>query len=355
MSFFSTASVRRLEPLVRHTVDKLTDALQTHKNSGEPVVVSSAYSGFAIDVITDYAFAQSYNLLDDQTFQKSMHSAFSKARSELTSARPLAVRINQGIVALRELQLELRRQVGKIIAQHESGIKPKVESRTTIFHALLESSMPNEEKALNRLGIDGFSLIRAGTETMGSKALSLITFHLLSKPHLLQKLRQELETVFPDPTVIPSCSELEKLPYLTGVIQEGLRLQYGVATRLQRVAPNEALRYKDWVIPPGTSTGMTAVLVHNNPEIFPDPRTFNPDRWVENPRLDKYLLSFSKGSRICVGITLAYEELYLATSGIFRRVDMELYETDHRDVEIKYDNYTPKARLDSKGIRVLVK
>ncbi|KAI4159529.1 MAG: hypothetical protein LQ342_006530 [Letrouitia transgressa] len=150
-------------------------------------------------------------------------------------------------------------------------------------------------------------------------------------------------------------AELEKLPYLTGVIQEGLRLVYGVATRLQRVAPNEALQYKDWVIPPGTSTGMTAVLVHNNPEIFPDPRTFNPDRWVENPRLDKYLLSFSKGSRICVGITLAYEELYLATAGIFRRVDMELYQTDHRDVEIKYDNYTPKARLDSKGIRVLVK
>lgn len=80
-SFFSTASVRRLEPLVRQTVDKLTDALQTHKHSEEPVVVSSAYSGFAIDVITDYAFARSYNLLDDQTFQKSMHSAFSKARS----------------------------------------------------------------------------------------------------------------------------------------------------------------------------------------------------------------------------------------------------------------------------------
>ena len=80
-SYFSKASVRRLEPVIRDTVDKLTDALQTHKNSGEPVLVSSAYSGFAIDVITDYCFANSYNLLDDQTFHKSMHHAFSKARS----------------------------------------------------------------------------------------------------------------------------------------------------------------------------------------------------------------------------------------------------------------------------------
>ena len=68
-----------------------------------------------------------------------------------------------------------------------------------------------------------------------------------------------------------------------------------MSTRLQRIAPDEALHYKGWAIPPGTSTGMTAVLVHTNPEIFPDPHTFNPERWVENPRLDKYLLSFSKG------------------------------------------------------------
>ena len=146
-----------------------------------------------------------------------------------------------------------------------------------------------------------------------------------------------------------------------------------MATRLQRIAPDEVMQYKDWSIPPGTSTGMTAVLVHNNPEIFPYPREFDPERWVENPRLDKYLLSFSKGSalrksnrvctadraafrsRICAGIVLAYEELYLAVAGIFRRVEMELYETDLRDVEVQYDNYTPKARLDSKGIRVLVK
>ena len=80
-SFFSKASVRRLEPVIVKTVNKLTEALQTHKNSEKPVALSSAYSGFAIDVITEYCFAKSSNLLDDQTFRKSMHSAFSKARS----------------------------------------------------------------------------------------------------------------------------------------------------------------------------------------------------------------------------------------------------------------------------------
>ena len=45
----------------------------------------------------------------------------------------------------------------------------------------------------------------------------------------------------------------------------------------------------------------------------------------------------------------------MSTAGIFRRLAMELFETDNSDVECQYDNYTPKARLDSKGVRVLVK
>lgn len=44
----------------------------------------------------------------------------------------------------------------------------------------------------------------------------------------------------------------------------------------------------------------------------------------------------------------------MSTAGIFRRLEMQLFETDDSDVEYQYDNYTPKARLDSKGIRVLV-
>lgn len=137
-SFFSKASVRRLEPLVGKTVDKLTDALQTHRNSGEPVLMSSAYSGFAIDVITDYCFAKSYNLLDDQTFQKSMHHAFSRARSGMHwirhfprlfdvlkwLPRPVALRINQGIIALQDLQV-VRSCVVKLA---RSSVNMKVET-----------------------------------------------------------------------------------------------------------------------------------------------------------------------------------------------------------------------------------
>ena len=81
--FFSKASVRRLEPLVCNAVDKLTNAMQTHKNSGQPVVLNSAYSAYSIDIISEYCFANSFNMLDDHSFRTSMNEAFSKSRSGL--------------------------------------------------------------------------------------------------------------------------------------------------------------------------------------------------------------------------------------------------------------------------------
>jgi cytochrome P450 len=48
---------------------------------------------------------------------------------------------------------------------------------------------------------------------------------------------------------------------------------------------------------------MSSYMVHTDENIFPDPFTFNPDRWIGNVKqLEKYLVSFSKGSRQCLGM-----------------------------------------------------
>jgi cytochrome P450 len=48
---------------------------------------------------------------------------------------------------------------------------------------------------------------------------------------------------------------------------------------------------------------MTAPLNSRNEEIFPIHSQFRPERWIENPRLDRYQLAFSKGTRICLGVS----------------------------------------------------
>jgi cytochrome P450 len=67
------------------------------------------------------------------------------------------------------------------------------------------------------------------------------------------------------------------------------------------------------------------------------------------------LVNFSRGTRACLGINLAYAEIYLTLAAVFRRFDLELFETTREDVDIVHDFFSPSARLDSKGVRVLVK
>jgi len=143
-----------------------------------------------------------------------------------------------------------------------------------------------------------------------------------------------------------------------GVVNEGLRITNAAVTRLPRISPKEELRFHNWVIPAGIPVSMTAYDIHMNPSIYPSPNTFNPSRWVETKsekhRLDKYLVPFTKGSRACVGINLAYAELYLTIAIVFRRCDFELFETNKDDVDVARDCFVSQPKKGSKGVRVRV-
>ena len=137
--------------------------------------------------------------------------------------------------------------------------------------------------------------------------MSVITFQLLANPDKLRKLKDELAVALPDPNTVPSSVELERLPYLSAVIQEGLRLHAPGTTRLVRICPDAAMVYrdrsmkKDWSIPAGTAVSMDVRTMNMNSTIFLAPDDFLPERWINNPGLDKHLMTFSKGARMCVG------------------------------------------------------
>ena len=60
-------------------------------------------------------------------------------------------------------------------------------------------------------------------------------------------------------------SQLESLPYFSAIIQEGLRIGYGVSHRLQRLFSDKSLLCDKYSIPPFTPVSMTAVFIQDNP------------------------------------------------------------------------------------------
>lgn len=192
-------------------------------------------------------------------------------------------------------------------------------------------------------------------------ALTVGTFHLLDNPPILAQLKAELASAMPDPGTILPYSDLEKLPYLTAVIQESLRMSYGQVQSMPRINRLHAWKFNDWVIPPGVMVSMDAYSVHSNETVFPNALTFQPERWLNNATgpggrpLSHYLASFGKGSRGCLGKELAYMELYVALATLFRRFDIGLYETTREDADFVLDMVVPMPPRHSRGVRAVIK
>jgi cytochrome P450 len=105
------------------------------------------------------------------------------------------------------------------------------------------------------------------------------------------------------------------LPYLGAVVQEGLRLSHGVSSRTARIATGEDLVYRgefqkkpvELVLPRGFTIGMSSAITHHDEAVFPDSHSFLPERWLGGDAVlrrgfDRTFLSFSKGSRMCLGM-----------------------------------------------------
>jgi cytochrome P450 len=272
---------------------------------------------------------------------------------------------------------------------------------------MMDSGLPPHELTAQRLQHEGQGLVGAGMETTRA-GLTTATFWIIETPHIFKRLREELEKAIPDPNVIPPLAELEALPYLSGCIMEckhhisfffifaciiclsrefpnarprltnnhlGLRLSYGVAQRSPRVSYNQAFTYtvpasappshhpgKTYTIPTGCVMGMSTPLMHHNETIFPDSYAFYPERWLDasdpsgkRKDLQRHFTSFGKGSRQCLGMNLAFAELYALIGMLFRRFEFELVNTTKENVMPAEEYFVPfpKGGKADTWVRVL--
>lgn len=98
-----------------------------------------------------------------------------------------------------------------------------METNGSIFRHIVNSDMPESEKADERLASEAQVLLGGGT-TSSARTLSFVSFYVLSKPAVHDRLQQELKDVMANyPEVVPSLVDLEKLQYLQALIKEALR------------------------------------------------------------------------------------------------------------------------------------
>lgn len=175
----------------------------------------------------------------------------------------------------------------------------------TIVHKILDSDLPDNEKSFKRIFDEVGTITGAAFETT-AHSIRLTLYHIYKDAEVLRRLRAELTTMLPaEQKSDLVLSRLEQLPYLTAILMEGLRLSPGTATRATRVAADRDLSFRGRRIPAGTPIGMTTYLMHRDPDVYPNPDQFQPQRWLDLQdrwKLDKYYAPLSKGPRNCLGM-----------------------------------------------------
>ncbi|MCJ1346327.1 hypothetical protein MMC31_004542 [Peltigera leucophlebia] len=387
--YFSMASVQKLQPVIDERVRQLISRIRGFKDAdGKAFKVNDLFVAFTNDVVSEYCFGFSEHLLETDDFGLEFHNLLLQLGKSAALMKQmywifqsiqslpewLAVLLSPGLGLLLQLQQKIKKKIVQVKAQPLSTYQSL--AHPIIFHAILQSKLPESDKTVSHLSDEAVIIVGAGTLT-SSWVLSVITYHLIANPRILSKLKAELKSAITDPDKGVPIEVLENLPYLVAVVKEALRLGDGSATRLQRISPEKPMLFidrtgsgKEYLIPPQTPVGMTSFHIHHDESIFADAESFIPERWIENPGLSRFLVSFSKGSRNCLGINLAYAEIYLCIAAIFRRFGsggkdgvreegdegvLELFETSLKDVITAADFIVPVPAKESEGIRIKVK
>ncbi|KAH8694203.1 cytochrome P450 [Talaromyces proteolyticus] len=367
--FFSKRTVAEREPQIREKVDHLVSRIHEYAGKNRPVNLTVAYIALCMDIITEYAFGKEYGLLADDDFNEQWKNTIMSIVSSvavlthlpwipaLMRSLPESVQkiLSPDVAQLLEYEHRIREKIQSVLNVNPSLKSEKLSGKSTIFDVVRDNpKLPDSEKKLQRMSDEGNVLLIAATETPG-KVLALLTYHLLADPIKLARLRSELESIGPK----PSLRELESLPYLVAVVKEGLRLHGGVVTRSKRIAPYDALKCGKYTIPPGTPMSCSIYFMHYDQSLFPEPFEFRPDRWIDADEATKKLMErqfapFGRGTRNCLGYNLGMAEVYMTIAAVITKFDMEPYKTTRKDVDLERDWLIPQPSKDSKGVQVLV-
>ncbi|KAI9507510.1 cytochrome P450 [Russula earlei] len=335
-NLFSKSAILELQHLVRAHLDRFCDALQEQTVAGKSSNLYLGFQCFSADTIGNFLFSASFNQLSFPGFHGDIIEGVDIAMPTVTYAK------FSGVIAwiLRNfphwlLKIVSPRLKGLVIFKDALIVQTKAILRNPKMlddapHRIIYSELLNPEANKGRptptalhLRHEALVLFAAGSHTVGT-TLMIGFYHLLHNPEVKQKLVEEVRLAWPVLDQPPPYEELEKLPFLTAVIKETLRLAVPSPASLPRVVPPSGAMISGAKIPGGTIVGQSALFVSFSEDIFDQPCEFLPERWLQpgSKSLENWLVVFSKGPRSCLGINLAYCELYMCFAHLFRRFDI---------------------------------
>ncbi|WP_435864747.1 cytochrome P450 [Streptomyces umbrinus] len=319
---------RQLQPAFRHTeitryVDLMRDQVTTtmsHWAPGQVLDVREVMVKLSLDMLAATVFSGS---IDEQAFhqlRRDLSVVMNGVGTRIMLpdwAERLPLPANRRFNAARDA---VRATIGHAVDELRDSGRDTGDMLSMLLRAQDEES--GRPLTPHQICSEVLTLAVAGTETTAS-VLSWVLYELARNREIDERVQAELEDVLGERPV--AFDDLTRLPYLGRVITEALRLHHtGWLVTRRTLQPT---RIGEWEIPAGTELAYCQHALHRDPELFPDPLVFDPDRWLDDglpPLSNGAFLPFGAGKHKCIGDRFAQAELTTAIATLTRSWRLEL-------------------------------
>ncbi|MBO1048403.1 MAG: cytochrome P450 [Dolichospermum sp. DEX182a] len=229
-----------------------------------------------------------------------------------------------GISEIWKRQMKKQEKADQLIYQEIQERRENFDpQRTDILTLLMSSRDENGEPMTDEeLRDELMTLLFAGHETTAT-AISWAFYWIHKLPEVREKLLVELDSLGEN----PDSNTIFKLPYLTAVCNETLRI-YPIAMLTFPRKVKTPISLCGYQLEAGTIIMGSIYLTHQREDIYPQPEKFNPERFLEKQFSPYEFLPFGGGARRCIGLAFAQMEMKLILAKVLKTWSMKLVNTD---------------------------
>lgn len=325
---FSALKMKQMMPFINEAVDTFLQKLDNISKTGEIVDLHRWLQSLTMDVILSTAFGVK---ADTQTVEN----------DPITEKAKMAMAPNPLIALLLLLPFgdhlmkffsdpfhfdKIGSVAAEIITQRTQGGNGQSKGqRKDMLQLMLDAKEETGAAKIDNQDIQAQSVtfLLAGYET-SSTTLGFVCYHLALDTHVQEKLRDEIDLMWTGDEDSPSYDVLHKMEYLDMVINEAIRM-YPPGFILQRDC-TEACTIKGVHFPKGLPLLVPCYAIHHDPEIYPEPEKFDPERFSEAEKAKRHPYSFMPfgfGPHNCVGMRFALLEIKLTLVKLLKKFKIE--------------------------------
>ncbi|KAM4040323.1 cytochrome P450 3A9-like [Anomaloglossus baeobatrachus] len=328
---FTSGKLKEMFQIMNHYSTTLVRNIQVYVDKDESCAMKDVLGAYSMDVVTSSSFSVNIDSLNNpndpfvtQTKKLLKFGLFSPLLIFVVLfpfVRPILEGLNMNFFPKDFLHFYMN----AVTSFKEKRMKGSHSGRVDFLQLMLDSRVEDtsglnkEQKALTDTEIMAQALvfILAGFETT-SLTLTFVFYNLATHPDVQKKLQEEVDSHLPD-KASPTYDILKQMEYLDMVIQETLRM-YPPAGRLERVS-KQTVELNGVTIPKGVVCMIPTYALHNDPELWPEPEEFRPERFSKENRENHTpytFLPFGDGPRNCIGMRFAMLSMKVAITAILQ-------------------------------------